>query len=170
MLSTYEELDDLVQRYEDEDWTTQSAQALTPEYATRVAAEVIAEAAYGVSAVELAGDVQLAAAGLAPAVASAWFGGGFAVTFAAGDAPSQIMVATAMVMMPVATVGDGSMTVLKMTGAATDYFGETDALSVRNRFKEAAASLADGFDFKNFVNSLGGSFAVAAEQFGGVVR
>ena len=73
-------------------------------------------------------------------------------------------------MMPVATVGDGSMTVLKMTGAATDYFGETDALSVRNRFKEAAASLADGFDFKNFVNSLGGSFAVAAEQFGGVVR
>lgn len=34
MLSTYEELDDLVQRYEDEDWTTQSAQALTPEYAT----------------------------------------------------------------------------------------------------------------------------------------
>lgn len=170
MLLVDEKLDDLVQYYEDEDCGIQSAQALTPEYATRVAAEVIAEAAYGVSAVELAGDVQLAAAGLALAVASAWFGGGFAVTLAAGDAPSRIMVASAMAMMPRATVGDGTTTVIKMTGAATDYFGETDALSVRNRFKEAAASLADGFDFDEFVNSLGGVFIVAAERFAGVEK
>ncbi|WP_241733512.1 hypothetical protein [Bifidobacterium dentium] len=165
-----EKLDKLVQYYEDEDWDTQSTQALTPEYATRVAAEVIAEAAYGVSAVELAGDVQIAAAGLALAVASAWLGGGFAVQFAAGDAPSQVMVATAMAMMPRATVGDGTTTVIKMTGAATDYYGETDALSVRNRFKEAAASLGDGFDFQQFINNLGGVFVVSAETFAGVEK
>lgn len=155
-----------------EDWLDQFPDTMTadqlaadPAYATHVAAEVIAEAAYGVGSTTMASNVQITAAMLALTVAAEWFGGQVNACLTATDAPSQKMIATAVEMSPVASVGSGKPIALHMDGAAACMYANMDALACRNRFREAAANLPKGFDFPTFVNKLGGAFACAVATF-----
>lgn len=155
-----------------EDWLDQFPDTMTadqlaadPAYATHVAAEVIAEAAYGVGSTTMASNVQITAAMLALTVAAEWFGGQVNARLTATDAPSQKMIATAVEMSPVASLGDGKPIALHMDGAAACMYANMDALACRNRFREAAANLPKGFNFSKFVKKLGGVFACAVATF-----
>lgn len=155
-----------------EDWLDQFPDTMSteqlaanPAYATHVAAEVIAEAAYGVGSTTMASNVQITAAMLALTVAAEWFGGRVNARLTATDAPSQKMIATAMEMSPVASIGVGKTIALHMDDAAACMYANMDALACRNRFHEASTRLPKGFDFSTFANKLGGAFACAVSTF-----
>lgn len=139
--------------------------AVSPEYVINVAREVIAESAYGLSVTSTAANVQLTSALLALLVAADWFGFDLEYAVAAGDAPTQRMIASAIEMSPRASYSHGEIHVLHMDGAAADMFANMDVLSVRMRFMEARNHLPKGFDFPTFVNKLGGAFACAVSTF-----